>query len=143
MRESGAQEKGKQTAQAGHIAQSGRPPERPPLRDVLRLVDVQLAHSAATQQDAGDTLPDRRLLIFDVLGRRADGHLIRYRAMADTGSTGEFISPQAAKRPFVGTRPTCSECVNPKNPMPPSTVIPNTNIPRAFRPASSAADTQH
>ena len=98
VRESGAQEKGKQTAPAGNIAQSGRPPERPPLRDVLRLGDVQLAHSAATQQDADGTLPDRRLLIFDVLGRRADGQLIRYRAMADTSSTGEFISPQAAKR---------------------------------------------
>jgi RNase H-like domain found in reverse transcriptase/Reverse transcriptase (RNA-dependent DNA polymerase)/Integrase zinc binding domain/Chromo (CHRromatin Organisation MOdifier) domain len=83
---------------AGDIVKSGRPPERPPLHDVLRLVDVQLAHSTATQEHAGYTLPDRRLLIFDVLGRRADGQLIRFRAMADTGSTGEFISPQAAKR---------------------------------------------
>ena len=68
------------------------------LPDIARLVDVQLAHSAATHEQPGYTLPDRRLLVFDVLARRADGQLLRYRAMADTGSTGEFISPQAVKR---------------------------------------------
>ena len=111
MRERTAQASGQAqpTAAAASADDASRvqeqaPPEQPLAQrqkqppDILRLVDVQLAHSAATQEQPGYTLPDRRLLIFDVLVRRADGQLIRFRAMGDTGSTGEFISPQAARR---------------------------------------------
>ena len=100
MRERSAQT----SEQAREQASGAVPPVQPPAPrqkqppDIVRLVDAQLAHSAATQEQPGYTLPDRRLLIFDVLARRADGQLLRFRAMADTGSTGEFISPQAARR---------------------------------------------
>ena len=42
--------------------------------------------------------PDRRLLIFHALAQCADGQVRQFRVMADSGSTGEFISTQAAKR---------------------------------------------
>ena len=88
-----------QTAQKHGTAASTRQPTRAHGGGtVLRLPDAQLAHAVGIGDATEEAPPDRRLMIFDAMARAADDQLRQFRVMSDTGSTGEFMSPQAAKR---------------------------------------------
>ena len=65
---------------------------------IVHAARTALARTAGAVEEPEPTPPDRRLIIFNVLAKCADGQMRQFRVMADSGSTGEFISTQAAKR---------------------------------------------